>query len=111
MKRILIISPLIFLACLSASAQADQQDLDREVTLYNPYKPSLPEFRKRSFLPDIKDTSKLKPYFTYDVTTTPYSPEYTISPIKPAALLPDPLPKLYKSFVRIGLGYAHHSDG
>ncbi len=104
MKRILIILPLIFLACLPASSQADQQDLDREVTLYNPYKPSLPEFRKRSFLPDIKDTSKLRPEFTYDVTTTPFSPEYTISPIKPAALLPDPLPKLYKSFVKIGLG-------
>lgn len=104
MKRILIILPLIFLVYLSASAQADQQDLDREVTLYNPYKPSLPEFRKRSFLPDIKDTSKLKPEFTYDVATTLFSPEYTISPIKPAALLPDPLPKLYKSFVKIGLG-------
>ncbi len=67
MKRILIILPLLLLACLPASAQADQQDLNREVTLYNPYKPSLPEFRKRSFLPDIKDTSKLKPEFTYDV--------------------------------------------
>jgi len=104
MKRILIILPLIFLACLTASAQADQQDLDREVTLYNPYKPSLPEFRKRSFLPDIKDTAKLNPVFTYDVLTTPFSPEYSISPIKPASLLPDPLPKLYKSFLKIGLG-------
>jgi hypothetical protein len=104
MKRILIILSLAFAACFTVSAQADQQDLDREVTLYNPYKPSLPEFRKRSFLPDIKDTVKLKPDFTYEVLTMPYSPEYTISPIKPAALLPDPLQKLYKSFIRIGLG-------
>ena len=104
MKRILILLPLIFLACLTASAQADQQDLDREVTLYNPYKPSLSEFRKRSFLPDIKDTARLNPVFTYDILTTPFSPEYTISPIKPASLLPDPLPKLYKSYVKIGLG-------
>jgi hypothetical protein len=104
MKRILIILPLLFLASLPALAQADQQDLDREVTLYNPYKPSLPEFRKRSFLPDIKDTAKLNPVFTYDILTTTFSPEYTISPIKPASLLPDPLPKLYKSFIKIGLG-------
>lgn len=104
MKRILIILSLAFPACFTVSAQADQQDLDREVTLYNPYKPSLPEFRKRSFLPDIKDTAKLKPDFTYEILTMPYSPEYTISPIKPAALLPDPLQKLYKSFIRFGLG-------
>ena len=38
------------------------------------------------------------------VKTKPFLPEYTISPIKAAALLPDPLPKLYKSFVNIGLG-------
>ncbi len=104
MKRILIIFTLAFAACFTVSAQADQQDLDREVTLYNPYKPFLPEFRKRSFLPDIKDTTKLQPDFTYEVVTSPYSPEYTISPMKPASLMPDPLPKLYKSFVRIGLG-------
>ena len=38
------------------------------------------------------------------IKTTPFLPEYTISPIKAAALLPDPLPKLYKSYVNIGLG-------
>ncbi|MCU0461265.1 MAG: hypothetical protein MUF36_04525 [Bacteroidales bacterium] len=104
MKKILILLPLTFLVCLTVSAQTDQQDLNREVTLYNPYKPSLPVFLKRSYLPDISDTAKLRPDFTYDVVTTAYTPEYTISPIKPAALLPDPLPKLYKSYVRLGFG-------
>ncbi|MCX6334014.1 MAG: hypothetical protein NT092_06875 [Bacteroidia bacterium] len=104
MKKILIILPLIFLTCLAGSAQTVQQDLDREVTLYNPYKPSVPDFKKRSYLPDISDTAKLRPDFKYDVSTTAFSPEYTISPIKPAALLPDPLPKLYKSYVKLGFG-------
>lgn len=104
MKRILITIPLVFLASLFASAQVDQKDLEREVVLYNPYKPSLPEFRKRSFLPDIKDTARLVSQFTYDITTATFTPDYTISPIKPAALLPDPLTKLYKSFVKLGFG-------
>ncbi|MCU0455203.1 MAG: hypothetical protein MUE74_02785 [Bacteroidales bacterium] len=104
MKRILTTIPLVFLACLFASAQVDQKDLEREVVLYNPYKPSLPEFRKRSFLPDIKDTARLVSHFTYDIAATTFTPDYTISPIKPAALLPDPLPKLYKSFVKLGFG-------
>jgi len=104
-KRNLIILIIIFFS-LSATAQVKKQEsgLKREVTLYNPYKPSLPDSKKRSFLPEISDTSKIRPVFHYDVRTTPFLPEYTISPIKAAALLPDPLPKLYKSYINIGMG-------
>lgn len=104
-KRNLIITILIFLSA-SVSAQVKKQDtgLKREVTLYNPYKPSLPDSKKRSFLPEINDSSKVSPVFHYEVKATPFQPEYTISPIKAAALLPDPLPKLYKSYVKLGLG-------
>lgn len=72
--------------------------------MYNPYKPSLPDSKKRSYLPEISDTSKIRPDFHYDVNTTAFLPEYTISPIKAAALLPDPLTKLYKSFIKLGVG-------
>jgi hypothetical protein len=105
-KRNLIIPVLIIFSLLPVNAQIKKPEtgLKREVTLYNPYKPSLPESTKRSFLPDMKDTSKVRPDFRYDVKTTPFLPEYTISPIRAAALLPDPLPKLYKSFINFGIG-------
>jgi hypothetical protein len=105
MKKILILNLLILLICLTVSAQTNQQDLKREVTLYNPYKPFLPDFKKKNFLPDLNDTSRIRPDFSYDITTTPYTPEYTISPIKAVTMLPDPLIKLYKSYLNIGLGY------
>lgn len=92
------------MTCFTLSAQTDKQDLKREVTLYNPYKPSLPDARKRSFLPDVNDTSKVRPDFRYDIKATPYTPEYTIGQIKAASLLPDPLTKLYKSYVKLGMG-------
>ena len=102
----LIIPVLIIFSLLPVSAQIKKTEpsLKREITLYNPYKPSLPESKKRSFLPDMNDTSKVRPDFHYDVKTTPFLPEYTISQIKAAALLPDPLPKLYKSYINFGLG-------
>src|SRR5664279_1803667 len=105
-KRNLIIFSLLILSLLPVSAQVKKQDagLKREVTLYNPYKPTLPESKKRSFLPDMNDTSKVRPEFRYEVNTTPFLPEYTISPIKAASLLPDPLPKLYKSYINLGMG-------
>lgn len=105
-KRYLIIPVLIFFSLLPAIGQVKKQDsgLKREVTLYNPYKPTLPDSKKRSFLPEMNDTSTVRPTFRYDVKATPFSPEYTISPIKSAALLPDPLTRLYKSYVNLGIG-------
>ena len=105
-KKSLIIIVLIFLFLVPANTQGTKQDkeLKREVTLYNPYKPSLIDVKKKSYLPDMNDTSKVKVSFRYDIKSRPFSPSYTINPIKSAALLPDPLTKLYKSFLNIGLG-------
>ncbi|TAL74859.1 MAG: TonB-dependent receptor [Bacteroidetes bacterium] len=105
-KQIIVIPVFILFSLLPAGAQVKKQEagLKREVTLYNPYKPSLPESKKRSFLPEMNDTMKVSPSFRYDIRTEPFLPAYTISPIKAAALLPDPLPKLYKSYVNIGMG-------
>ncbi|MDQ1297304.1 MAG: hypothetical protein QG611_1286, partial [Bacteroidota bacterium] len=103
MKKFLLII-LLILIIIPAIAQNAAQDLKREVTLYNPYKPSLPDVRKRSFLPDVNDTSKVRPDFRYETKISPYTPEYTVGQIKAASLLPDPLPKLYKSYIKLGFG-------
>jgi hypothetical protein len=105
-KRNLIIPALLFLFIIPAKAQEKKQEagLKREVTLYNPFKPSLSNVKKRSFLPDLNDTIKVNPAFKYQVNTEPFMPVYTVSPIKAASLLSDPLPKLYKSYLNIGLG-------
>jgi hypothetical protein len=105
-KKYIIITILISSRLLPGYSQATKQEsnLKREVTLYNPYKPSLPDVKKRSFLPEINDVATVNQTFTYSVTSNPFTPEYTISQIKPASLLPDPLPKLYKSYIMAGLG-------
>ncbi len=104
-KRILII--LLILSCLvpvRGQVKKEGSDLKREVTLYNPYKPSLADARKKSYLPEISDSASARPVFKYNVTSSPFSPTYQISPIKSASLLSDPLPKLYKSYIKAGLG-------
>lgn len=96
---------IIACALLSISfLKAQQTPLKREVTLYNPYKPSLNEAKKINVMPDITDTAQFRPRFSYDVTAHPFMPAYTISPIKAATLQPDPLNKLYKSYVNLGFG-------
>ena len=101
-KKSIFVLILSLIICVPLRAQ--EQDLKREVTLYNPYKPSLSDARKLSFLPDINDTASVNPVFSYDVNSEAFNPTHSISPIKSASLLSDPLPKLYKSYVRLGLG-------
>jgi hypothetical protein len=106
MKKTIIALLIIFLLTLPVLSQKRQQDtvLRREVTLYNPYKPSLQDVVKKSFLPDMNDSAKVKPVFKYDLRSEPFMPSYTANLIKPASLMPDPLPKLYNSYIVIGLG-------
>jgi hypothetical protein len=106
MKKIIFTLLIIFLYLLPGFSQKKQQEnvLKREVTLYNPYKPSLSEATKKSFLPDMTDSSTVRQAFKYDLISQPFQPEYTISPIKPASLLPDPLTKLYRSYINFGFG-------
>ena len=105
-KQNFIIAAFICFSFLPVNSQVKNQDdgLKREVTLYNPYKPSLPDFKKRSYLPDMSDTIKVRTEFHYEVNANPFFPEYTVSPIKAVSLLPDPLTKLYKSYINIGIG-------
>lgn len=105
-RKSLLILTLIIAYLVPAHTQATKEGtgLKREVTLYNPYKPSLPDVRKKSFLPEINDTAMVNPSFTYEVTSKPFIPVYSINAIKPASLMSDPLPKLYRSYVKAGLG-------
>jgi hypothetical protein len=103
MKRLILIS-IILAPWLHSGAQTGKQDLKREVTLYNPYKPSILDARKKSFLPNLLDTSAVKAQFDYKIIDNLYTPEYIISPIRAASLVPDPLPELHKSHVNFGLG-------
>ncbi|MFN8239926.1 MAG: hypothetical protein U0X39_04145 [Bacteroidales bacterium] len=104
MKKIIIILAIIASAYSLKGQTGQQGQIKREVTLYNPYKPTVPEAVKKSFQPDMTDTVKIKPEFRYEVSTYPFMPEYVISPLKPAALMPEALPKLYRNYINAGLG-------
>lgn len=105
-KRDLIVIVITILSIIPGFSQAKKQEpvLKREVTLYNPYKPTISDVKKRSFLPDMNDTVKVKKDISYSVQSKPFMPQYTVSPIKAAVLQPDPLTKLYKSYLKAGLG-------
>ena len=104
MRKIIIPISLFLITQGIAVAQQTGDRIQREVRLYNPFRPTLSEANKRNFFPDMTDTTSIRHEFTYNVTPEAFSPAYTVSQIRPAALLPDPLPKLYKSYLNLGIG-------
>ncbi len=98
----IVILLLIFPA--GVDAQRGQEDIRREVTMYNPFKPSLNKAIKMNFSPEISDTTVSVPEFLYTISAKPFMPEYEIKTISAARLEPDPLPKLYKGFLNLGFG-------
>ncbi len=104
MRNYIILLILAIVPVRIAGQQNQETIMKREITLYNPYKPSLPDVVKKSPLPNIVDTTKVRHDFSYEVNTTPFMPPYNISPVRAASLVPDPLPKLYNSYVNIGFG-------
>ncbi len=99
-RRIIYIS-ILFLMTVAVSGQ---EDIKREVKLYNPFKPTLAKENKINFFPDLNDTSLVAPLFQYDITPRSFMPEYKIRTIRAARLEPDPLPMLYKSYLNVGFG-------
>jgi len=105
MRRVSIITALLLLIPMFVSGQENKEDeIKRSVTLYNPYKPTLQDATKRTSFPAMDDTTKIREDVRYSFTPGDFTPVYEVSPIKPATLSPDPLQKLYKSYVNMGLG-------
>lgn len=104
MKRLYKTALMLLLPVVIYGQTTQDEAIKRSVTLYNPYKPTIQNASKRTSFPPMDDTSKVRVDFNYSFTPGEFTPTYTVSPIKPAALSPDPLPKLYKGYVSMGLG-------
>jgi len=81
-----------------------QETIDKEVVVVKPYKPVLSDAHKINILPEINDTSSVKPTFVYKITPKKYETEYEVKKIKAATLGAEPIEKLYKSYLSLGLG-------
>jgi|WetSurMetagenome_2_1015567.scaffolds.fasta_scaffold35399_2 hypothetical protein len=105
MRTFSFITALMLLIPVFVSGQTKQDEtIKRSVTLFNPYKPTLQDATKRASFPPMDDTAKIREDFKYSFTPGDFAPVYQVSPIRPALLSPDPLSRLYKGYVKMGLG-------
>lgn len=94
---------LILFGVSLAGAQTNQE-LTKEVKIVTAYRPVVSDAKRISELPEIIDTARFIPTFSYQVYTRPLVKEYAPSTIPAVSLVGEPLSLLYGSRLKIGGG-------
>lgn len=81
-----------------------QNILNRDVEVVKPYEPTLPEANKINLLPVPDDTLRQRPSFNYNIFSRRFDTEFQLRPITAAKMLPQPITKLYRGYIKAGLG-------
>ncbi len=93
---------------LPAIAQSDKKpgdDLSTEqVNVVQEYKPTIVDAIKLNDNPQINDSTPLSPKLSYSFLNKKLNRDFELEPISPAKMKGEPLNKLYKSYIKAGLG-------
>lgn len=103
-RKILIYTHILGFLIFASQVTNAQEKLVKEVQVVKPYEPSISDAYKLTHLPKITDTIKTIPEIKYILQTKPMNVGYSVTPIKPAKMVGEPLSKLYNSYVKVGIG-------
>jgi hypothetical protein len=101
MKLFIRISIVIFF--IVAEYDLLSQQISRDVIVIKPYEPTISDAFKINSLPEIDDSVSVTPSFNYSILPARIDIEYQPKEIKPAKMT-IPLSKLYKNYLKLGLG-------
>ena len=102
MKNKVLIILLIF---SSFNLWAQDQDLDvQEVDVVEQFVPTVPPARKIVDIPKISDTVKVQKKVYYSTLSKQYQTAYQIDTIRAAKIKGEPIPRLYQTYLKLGLG-------
>jgi len=102
MRRISIIySTLIVLFFFM---EANSQEINKDVKVIKPYSPSLSVANKIHVMPQVEDTFRYTPVYEYEISSSKISTDFSLRPISAAKMVGETIPKIYKSYLKVGLG-------
>ena len=100
--ELVLVSILLINLQLISVGQEDK--LNKEVQVVRPYEPSISDAFKINTQPKIDDTLKFNTNFTYNIIQRPIIANYNVIPITPARMLPEELPTLQNTYIKLGFG-------
>lgn len=98
---------VLFLIGLTSYSQQTKtgEDLGTEqVNVVQEYKPTIVDAVKLNDNPAINDSTPLNPKLTYTFLTKKFDKNFELEPITAAKMKGEPLSKIYRSYVKVGLG-------
>jgi hypothetical protein len=107
MNRTIIKYTITFMATILLPGITDllaQDEINKEIVVVKPYEPSLSDAFKINVLPTVSDSISIRPEFSYSIEPKKFETAFHVRPISPANLVGAPLKKLYKSYLKIGIG-------
>lgn len=100
----LIFAALTMAAALIATSAGYCQEINKDVIVVRPYEPSLSDASRYSFMPGPPETKIEHPDFKYRVVPKPLENIFVPEAIKPAKTTTTSLPRIYKSWIKLGIG-------
>lgn len=105
MKQLSCLLLLFAIPFLLVAQQPVKENLgDKEYVIVKDYKPVLGESLKLSETPEGDTSSSVPPVLEYDVRAKKASADYEASVIKAVSIKDEQLAKLYRTYVRLGIG-------
>lgn len=80
------------------------EKLTKEVQVVRPYEPSISDAFKLNQLPQVDDTIRVTPLFTYNISLRPVNIHFPVIPIPPARMVAEPLTRISKGYAKVGFG-------
>jgi hypothetical protein len=89
---------------LYAQQDKDNNNLTQQVQVVRPYEPSISDAFKLNMLPQVEDTIRIEPTFSYNLTLRPVTIDFPINLISPARMVAEPLTRANWGYVKAGFG-------
>jgi hypothetical protein len=97
-------SLVVLMVLTVISIRLTAQELNKEVFVVRPYEPTLSDAVKINFVPEISNVDLSTPNFEYSISPKRLEGGFEPEIIKPAKTIATSLPKIYNTWLKIGLG-------
>jgi hypothetical protein len=105
LHRISLIAIAIICLIISNTFVYGQDDkLTKEVQVVRPYEPSISDAFKINQMPQVEDTIRITPIFSYNLVLRPTTIDFPVNPIPSARMVAEPLTKVYRGYLKAGFG-------
>ena len=103
-KHMIRVATMLLLSLVASAAVGQDVTDDEEITVVAPYQPAVSDAFKINISPRVPDEKLEKPEFNYSILSREFRVEPQLEPISPASIQGESVAKLYRNYIKAGIG-------